>query len=93
MPLEGIEQLLGALLYRHVCHLSLLLCRPQSGNHLSVPSNPAADMAVGGKGANQAVAAARLAAGTRPVRFVTRFGNDSHGAGTVVAHMQRCWSC
>lgn len=50
-------------------------------------------MAVGGKGANQAVAAARLAAGTRPVRFVTRFGNDSHGAGTVVAHMQRCWSC
>lgn len=38
-------------------------------------------MAVGGKGANQAVAAARLAAGTRPVHFLTRFGNDSHGAG------------
>lgn len=53
----------------------------------------AADMAVGGKGANQAVAAARLAAGTRPVRFVTRFGNDSHGAGRPCVHWWSCRRC
>ncbi|KAL4859502.1 Ribokinase [Chlorella vulgaris] len=43
--------------------------------------NPAADIAVGGKGANQAVAVARLAAGTgRTSRFVCQFGNDAHAA-------------
>lgn len=45
------------------------------------PSAPAADIAVGGKGANQAVAVARLAAGTgRTSRFVCQFGNDAHAA-------------
>jgi len=39
---------------------------------------PYAEIAVGGKGANQAVAAARLSQGTgRPIRFICRFGNDS----------------
>ena len=33
---------------------------------------------MGGKGANQAVAAARLVAGARPVKFVGVFGNDAH---------------
>lgn len=54
-----------------------------------VASKPAASHALGGKGANQAVAAARIAAGTRPVRFVTLFGNDSHAAkleADLVAH-------
>lgn len=42
---------------------------------------PAAATAVGGKGANQAIAAARLAAARRgAVRFVGRFGNDSYAA-------------
>lgn len=42
---------------------------------------PTASLAVGGKGANQAVAAARLTRGTgRAARFVTRFGNDSAAA-------------
>jgi hypothetical protein len=50
---------------------------PTSGETITARS-PAAATAVGGKGANQAVAAARLAAGTgRPVRFVGRFGNDA----------------
>lgn len=38
-------------------------------------------VAVGGKGANQAVAAARLAAGTgRGARLVCRFGSDAHAS-------------
>lgn len=44
-------------------------------------ARPTADRAVGGKGANQAVAAARLSRGTPlATRFVTQFGNDSHAA-------------
>ena len=35
---------------------------------------------VGGKGANQAVAAARLVGGSRPVQFVCQFGNDQHAS-------------
>ncbi|CAJ1353218.1 unnamed protein product [Effrenium voratum] len=39
-------------------------------------TSPAVQLALGGKGANQAVAAARQGA---RVRFLGRFGNDSHG--------------
>ena len=53
---------------------------PSSGETLTA-TKPAAATAVGGKGANQAVAAARLGVGSgRAVRFVGRFGNDSHAA-------------
>ena len=41
-------------------------------------TDPAVTTTMGGKGANQAVAAARLAAGTRAVKFVGVFGNDAH---------------
>lgn len=39
---------------------------------------PATILAVGGKGANQAVAASRLSPAPRRARFVSRFGNDAH---------------
>lgn len=44
-----------------------------------IADSPLTTLALGGKGANQAVAAARLSApnGTSP-RFVTQFGNDAH---------------
>ena len=58
---------------------------PTSGETITARS-PAAATAVGGKGANQAVAAARLAAGTgRPVRFVGRFGNDAAALEAALA--------
>ncbi|CAE8618447.1 unnamed protein product, partial [Polarella glacialis] len=51
---------------------------PQKDETITARS-PTTEIAVGGKGANQAVAAARLAAGTgRPVRFVCQLGNDAH---------------
>ncbi|WIA31306.1 hypothetical protein OEZ86_002208 [Tetradesmus obliquus] len=51
----------------------------------TIAASPSAATAVGGKGANQAVAAARLARGLpltpQPhTRFVCKFGNDSHAA-------------
>lgn len=51
---------------------------PTKGETL-MASAPAAALAVGGKGANQAVAAARMSPeGGRRVRLVTRFGNDTY---------------
>lgn len=53
---------------------------PVAGETL-MARTPSATVAVGGKGANQAVAAARLSAGTgRASRFVTQFGNDSYAS-------------
>ena len=54
---------------------------PEPGESI-VASSPDATLAVGGKGANQAVAAARLLAegAASPPRFVCRFGDDAHGA-------------
>jgi hypothetical protein len=53
---------------------------PTAGETL-MARTPSAAVAAGGKGANQAVAAARLSAGTgRASRFVTQFGNDSYAA-------------
>ncbi len=56
--------------------------RMPTGGETIMARNPAATTAVGGKGANQAVAAARLcAAGSdRASKFVCQFGNDSHAA-------------
>lgn len=57
---------------------------PSRGETITARS-PASQIAVGGKGANQAVAAARLTAGTpRKTRFICRFGNDAY-AGTMEA--------
>ena len=52
---------------------------PTAGECL-LSSSATTRMIPGGKGANQAVAAARLAGGARPVQFVCQFGNDSHAA-------------
>ncbi|CAJ1408103.1 unnamed protein product [Effrenium voratum] len=52
---------------------------PKKGETLSARSPDTGIMVPGGKGANQAVAAARLSAGTgRQAKFVCQFGNDSH---------------
>jgi ribokinase len=51
---------------------------PTLGETLAARS-PTTDIAVGGKGANQAVAAARLVSETgRSTRFITKFGNDAY---------------
>jgi ribokinase len=53
---------------------------PRPGETL-LARRPTSVIATGGKGANQAVAAARLCVGTgRASRFVTQFGNDSAAA-------------
>jgi len=52
---------------------------PKKGETLGTRSADTGVMVPGGKGANQAVAASRLAAGTpRKAQFVCQFGNDSH---------------
>jgi len=52
---------------------------PKSGETLGTRSPDTGIMVPGGKGANQAVAAARLSTGTsRQAQFVCQFGNDSH---------------
>lgn len=51
---------------------------PQRGETITARI-PSTEIAVGGKGANQAVAAARLSAGTgKRTSFVCRFGNDAY---------------
>lgn len=58
---------------------------PTSGETITAES-PAAATAVGGKGANQAVAVARLSAiGAGRTRFICRFGNDSYAAALEAA--------
>ena len=52
--------------------------RPPHLDETVLATDPAVTTTMGGKGANQAVAAARLAAGTRAVKFVGVFGNDAH---------------
>lgn len=52
--------------------------RPPRLDETVLATDPAVTTTMGGKGANQAVAAARLAAGTRAVKFVGVFGNDAH---------------
>jgi len=53
-------------------------CLPKSGETV-VSRNPRSYTVPGGKGANQAVASARLSEGTgRQVHFICQFGNDDH---------------
>lgn len=60
--------------------------RMPTGGETIMARSPAATTAVGGKGANQAVAAARLSAGSgRASKFVCQFGNDSHAAAMEAA--------
>jgi ribokinase len=56
----------------------IVASRPPELHETVVAVEPRARFAMGGKGANQAVAAARLVAGARPVKFVGVFGNDAH---------------
>ncbi|CAE7206800.1 RBSK [Symbiodinium pilosum] len=52
---------------------------PKKGETLGARSEDTGVMVPGGKGANQAVAASRLSAGTpRKAQFICQFGNDSH---------------
>jgi ribokinase len=60
--------------------LTVRVARPPSVDETVLATSPTLTTAVGGKGANQAIAAARLSAGSRPVRFVGRFGNDAHAS-------------
>mmetsp|Transcript_54013 Transcript_54013/g.126125 ORF Transcript_54013/g.126125 Transcript_54013/m.126125 type:complete len:391 (-) Transcript_54013:105-1277(-) len=54
---------------------------PKKGETLGTRSPDTGVMVPGGKGANQAVAASRLSAGTpRKAQFVCQFGNDSHAS-------------
>lgn len=67
----------GSLNFDIIAHIDRL---PARGETVTTRT-PSTSLAVGGKGANQAVAASRLAAGTgRASRFVTLFGNDSHAS-------------
>ena len=50
---------------------------PRKGETI-VARSPDAVTALGGKGANQAIAAARLASGDLTCQFVCQFGNDAH---------------
>ena len=50
---------------------------PKTGENIQSRS-PNAQLALGGKGANQAIAAARLAGEAASVDFVCQFGNDAH---------------
>ena len=52
--------------------------RPPSEDETVLATSPSVGVTMGGKGANQAVAAARLVAGSRAVKFVCVFGNDAH---------------
>ena len=54
--------------------------RPPALEETVTAIDPRVSVAVGGKGANQAVAAARLVAGSRPVKFVCQFGGDAHAS-------------
>ena len=56
----------------------IVASRPPELHETVVAVEPSARYAMGGKGANQAVAATRLVAGARPVKFVGVFGNDAH---------------
>tara|TARA_B110000977_G_scaffold97815_1_gene128751 strand:- start:3201 stop:5339 length:2139 start_codon:yes stop_codon:yes gene_type:complete len=56
----------------------IVASRPPDLHETVVAVDPRVRFAMGGKGANQAVAAARLVAGARPVKFVGVFGNDAH---------------
>ena len=60
--------------------LTVKVARPPALEETVTATDPRVSVAVGGKGANQAVAAARLVAGSRPVRFVGQFGGDSHAS-------------
>ena len=56
----------------------IVASRPPELHETVVAVEHSARYAMGGKGANQAVAATRLVAGARPVKFVGVFGNDAH---------------
>jgi hypothetical protein len=60
--------------------LTLRVSHPPSLEETVTAIDPRVTVAVGGKGANQAVAAARLVAGSRPVKFVCQFGGDAHAS-------------
>ena len=54
--------------------------RMPTAGETTLSSDPQARVIPGGKGANQAVAAARLAGASQPVQFVCQLGNDGHAA-------------
>ena len=54
--------------------------RMPAAGETTLASDPQARVIPGGKGANQAVAAARLASPSQPVQFVCQLGNDGHAA-------------
>lgn len=75
---DGPLLVVGSLNLDSTVHLDRL---PQRGETM-MSRSMSASLAVGGKGANQAVASARLSRGTArpPPRFVCRMGGDSHGS-------------
>ena len=54
--------------------------RMPTAGETTLSSDPQARVIPGGKGANQAVATARLAGASQPVQFVCQLGNDGHAA-------------
>ena len=59
--------------------LVINVARMPAAGETTLATNPIAKVIPGGKGANQAVAAARLSEGT-PVQFVCQLGNDDHAS-------------
>ena len=65
--------------------ITVKVARPPRLEETVMATDPGVTYAVGGKGANQAVAAARLVAGSRRVKFVGQFGGDAHAAMLAAA--------
>ena len=60
--------------------ITVKVARPPRLEETVMATDPGVTLAVGGKGANQAVAAARLSSADRRVKFVCQFGGDAHAS-------------